>query len=69
VKLESGYGEDKQMQNADLPFRILDQQNAPAIVNVVDAQKSVRLVKRPLDGSAKLLTLDVQLLPQSEIVK
>jgi hypothetical protein len=69
VKLESGYGEDKQMQNADLPFRILDQQNAPAIVNVVDAQKSVRLVERPLDGSAKLLTLDVQLLPQSEIVK
>jgi hypothetical protein len=57
----SGYGKDEQIQNADLPFQLGEQQHAPAIVNVLDAQKSVRLVERPLEGSEKTLTLEVLL--------
>ncbi|MFO1003022.1 MAG: M56 family metallopeptidase [Planctomycetaceae bacterium] len=70
AKLNLRYGEnDQQIQNADLPFRILQQQNAPAIVNVLDAQKSVRLVERPLERSEKTLTLEVTLNPLTEAGK
>ncbi|MBL8819974.1 MAG: M56 family metallopeptidase [Planctomyces sp.] len=63
--LQLGYGKDEQIQNADLPFGLADQQHASAIVNVLDAQKSVRLVERRLVRSEKTLTLDVSLHPAS----
>jgi beta-lactamase regulating signal transducer with metallopeptidase domain len=63
AKLQLGYGEDQQIQNADLPFQLGEQLQKPAIVNVLDAQKSVRLVERPLEGSEKTLTLEVLLNP------
>jgi beta-lactamase regulating signal transducer with metallopeptidase domain len=68
TKLKLLYG-DQQIQAADLPFKILDQKQAPAVVNVLDAQKSVRLVDRPLEGSEKTLTLEVLLNPLTETAK
>ncbi len=69
AKLQLGYGEDQKNQSADLPFKIEDQKQAPAVVNVVDAQKSVRLVERPLEGSEKTLTLEVILNPLTDAGK
>lgn len=68
AKLQLSYG-DQKIENADLPFKILDQKQAPEVVNVVDAQKSVRLVERPLEGSEKTLTLEVILNPLTEVGK
>lgn len=68
AKLQLGYGEDQKIQNADLPFKIQDQQQPPAVVNVLDAQKSARLVERPLEGSGESLTLEVILKPSSEVL-
>lgn len=69
AKVQLGYGEDQKIQNADVRFTILDQKQAPAVVNVLDAQKSVRLVERPLEGSEKTLTLEVLLNPLTETAK
>ena len=68
-RLQLRHEKDDQILNADLPFKILDQQQAPSIVNVLDAQKSVRLVERPLEGSEKTLTLEVTLNPLTEAGK
>jgi beta-lactamase regulating signal transducer with metallopeptidase domain len=69
VKLQSGYGKDEQIQNGNLPSKLGLQQQPPAVVNVLDSQKSVRLVERPLEGSEKTLTLEVLLNPLTETVK
>ncbi len=63
TKLQLRYGKDDQIQNADLPGQLGEQQQKPDVVNVLDAQKSVRLVERPLEGSEKTLTLEVTLNP------
>ena len=67
AKLQLGYGKNEQIQKADLPFKILNQKQAPAVVNVLDAQKSVRLVDRPLEGSEKTLTLELSLHHSSDV--
>ncbi len=66
LELRSGEGENEQIQNADLPFKIRDQQPVPAIVNLLDAKKSIRLLERPLEGSEKTLTLEVSLQPLAD---
>ncbi len=63
AKLQLGAGKDEQIQNADRSFQLGEQQQKPAIVNVLDAQKTVRLVERPLEGSEKTRTLEVTLNP------
>ena len=67
AKLQLGYGKNDQIQNADLPFGLGEQQHAPAIVNVLDAQKSVRLVERRLEGSEQTLTLEVSLHQSTDV--
>ncbi len=67
AKLQLGYGKDDQIQNADLPFGLGEQQHIPAIVNVLDAQKSVRIVERRLERSEKTLTLEVNLHKSTDI--
>ena len=69
AKLQLRSGEEEQIQNSDLPFKLRDQQPGPAIVNVLDAQKSVRLLERPLEGSEQSLSLDVLLVRLSDIKK
>jgi beta-lactamase regulating signal transducer with metallopeptidase domain len=69
VNLHSGYGKDEQIQNGNLPSKLGLQQQPPAVVNVLDSQKSVRLVERPLEGSEKTLTLEVLLNPLTETAK
>ncbi len=66
VNLHSGYGKDEQVQNGNLSSKLGLQQQPPAVVNVLDAKKSVRLVERPLEGSEKTLTLEVTLNPLTE---
>jgi hypothetical protein len=62
TNLKLGHGNDQQVQDTLLPFR-LQQQQSPGIVNMLDAGKSVRLVDRQLEGTEKQLTLEVKLVP------
>ncbi len=67
AKLQLGYGKDEQIQNAVLQFKLGEQQQAPKIVNVLDVQKTVRLVERSLEGSEKTLTLAVNLHQSTDV--
>ena len=64
---DESYGKDEQVQDGNLPSKLGLQQQPPAVVNILDAQKSVRLVERPLEGSEKTLTLEVTLKPLTEM--
>lgn len=60
--LQLGYGDDQEIQKADLPHAAADlPADAAQIVNVTSEGESVRLVHRSLKNSPKALTLDVTL--------
>ncbi len=60
--LQLGYGDDQEVQKADLPHAATDlPADAAQIVNVTSEGESVRLVHRSLKNSPKALTLDVTL--------